>query len=98
MIFQPAFGESFRQNSKKSLLRRSHVARLSRANRRGHLAFRSKVDSNRLSLLPVRRDLQYRRAAQTAMRDEHFFPERAMIALRDHFCGNARKVAVAAAI
>src|SRR6266700_3261559 len=55
--FSSFASESFRQNSKKRLLRRGHVAHLSRANRGGHLAFWSKVDSNRLPLLPVRRDL-----------------------------------------
>jgi hypothetical protein len=53
MVFQPAFGESLRQNSLKRLLRRGEIAGLGRANRRRDLMIRSQIDLDGLSLLPI---------------------------------------------
>src|SRR2546427_438929 len=83
MVFQPAFGESLWQNSLKRRSRGCHIANFRCANRLSDLTIGSQIDVDGLALLPIGRDLQYRRSAQAAMRDQHFFAEGVMIGLGD---------------
>src|SRR5215469_6318217 len=59
---------------------------------------RRQVNPNGLGFVPVRRDLQDRRPAQSTMSDQHLLAESMAVAGGDHLSRNAGQVAVMIAI
>jgi hypothetical protein len=55
---------------------------------------RCEVQRNFLAVLPVRRNLQDCRSAETAMSNQHFFAKRGTARAGNHFRGNAGQVAI----
>ena len=68
------------------------------ANRGSDIAIWRQVDSDRVALVPIRRNLQDRRPAQPAVGDQHLFPESLMIRGNDDFRGDACQIAILLAI
>src|SRR5260370_35330827 len=62
---------------------------------RSHLASGRKINGNRLWSLPIRRDLQDGRTAQTAMCNQHFLVEPLAVARGDHLGGHPSQIAIA---
>src|SRR5579872_767689 len=65
---------------------------------RGDGAIGGEVENDGLRWLPIRRNLQDRRATQTTMGDEHLFAELCAIAGGCDFCRDACKIAVGFAV
>src|SRR6266436_3654981 len=79
--FEPAVGESLRKHVPECRLRRFQVSPRHRpAQGRGQILCRRQIDCNRCGLLPVRGNLQDRRAAQAAMCDQHLVVELVRVA------------------
>src|SRR5208337_5608679 len=60
--------------------------------RRKQPSLRRPVDADRLRLFPVRRDLQDRRSAQAAMREEQLFPKAALAAACNYRRGDSGQI------
>ena len=96
---EPAVGKPLRKNCSQLGAKRVGVSRfLEIAKGSADFPSGSEIERDRLRRLPVRRNLQDGRAAQPAMRDEHFFAKLISAAGSDYFGGNSSEITITQAV
>src|SRR5205807_4420440 len=97
----PSVCQSLRQcSAQRSFCRGQVPVRRGRSQLFCELTSRSQIEDQRHGLLPIRRDLQHRWAAESAMSDQHFFPKERADAVvivnqgGDYFRGHTSKIAI----
>ncbi len=98
MKFEPSISETVGQHFPNRSARACCISEFAVTKSGRDLATRSEVDVNCAARLPVRRDLQDRRATQSAMGDQHFFTEMLMIGSGHDLSRNACQIAIAGAV
>ena len=101
--FEPAIRKAAREDFSQQRFPTRRVVLATRAQFSGEVAAGRKVEMNRLLAIPVRRDLQNRRPAESMMSEKHVFPKREGRLFRrasgsNHLGRDSREIAPALAI
>src|SRR5580658_2961584 len=98
MQIEPASGEWLRQHALKCRARGGDISSSAITDRRCYVASRRQINLHRFSFFPIRRNLQNRRPAQSAMSDQHALPKLLPAKPGDNFRGDTSQIAVLLAV